>query len=82
MNKAQFLASMKVPTLGQQKIVTESIAAHAYGTTVIVTGVYRETGFSKGKPYTRRGRFMDAWMQNNGDWKCIASQATLIIKAN
>jgi hypothetical protein len=24
------------------------------------------------------GRFTDIWIQRNGEWKCVASQATLI----
>jgi hypothetical protein len=25
-----------------------------------------------------RGRFTDAWIKRNGEWKCIADQETLI----
>ena len=44
----------------------------------IVSGIYRETGTAKGKPYTRRARFTDTWIRQSGTWKCVASQSTLI----
>jgi hypothetical protein len=43
-----------------------------------VTGVYREKGTYKGKPYQRRGRFTDTWVKQKGTWQCVASQSTLI----
>jgi hypothetical protein len=32
----------------------------------------------KGKPISRRGRFTDTWVKQNGTWLCVASQNTLI----
>jgi hypothetical protein len=52
--------------------------AQAYENAVVVTGTYREQGVEKGKAYTRRGRFTDIWIQENGAWLCAASQETLI----
>jgi len=54
------------------------MSAHAYGNSVIVTGVYREQGTKNGHPYALRERFMDAWIQQNGVWVCASSQSTLI----
>ena len=51
---------------------------HVYGGTAIVTGVYRERVQLKGKSVVRRGRFTDTWVKQNGAWKCVASQVTLI----
>lgn len=78
MNKEQFLASVKAPSLSPEQIVNESMAAEMYGTTAIVTGVYREKGKAGGKAYLRRGRFIDTWINQNGTWRCVASQSTLI----
>jgi len=52
--------------------------AYVYGTTGIVSGIYRETGTTKGKAYTRRARFTDTWVKRDGKWKCVASQSTMI----
>jgi hypothetical protein len=78
MNKQQFLASIKTLTYMPDQIVNENMNAWAHDRAVIVTGGYREKGIQKGKPYTRRGRFTDTWVEENGSWLCAASQETLI----
>ena len=78
MNKAQFLASVKAPSLHPEQIVNESMTAQMYGSIAIVTGVYREKGTAGGKPYLRRGRFIDMWINQDRIWRCVTSQSTLI----
>ncbi len=78
MDKAQFIASVKAPSLHPEQIVNESMTAYVYRDSAVVTGVYREKGVNKGKPYLRRGRFTDTWVKQNATWVCAASQSTLI----
>jgi ketosteroid isomerase-like protein len=78
MDKAQFIASIKAPQLHPEQIVNESMTAHVYGDSAVVTGVYHEKGVSNGKPYLRRGRFTDTWVFHDGAWVCVASQSTLM----
>jgi len=75
-DKSQFLASIRDVT--STLIVNEGMKAESYGDTIVVTGAYREQGAERGKPYTRRGRFTDTWVLQNGQWLCAASQETLI----
>ena len=77
--KAEFLARVKSSTSQPQQETTESMTAHMFGGTVIVTGIYVTKGVEKGKPYVRRGRFVDTWTLRNGSWLCVASQATPIL---
>ncbi len=79
MNKAEFIASVQAPALHPEQILNESMTAHVFGDSAVVTGVYREKGVNHGKPYSRRGRFTDAWVYRNGAWVCVASQSTLIL---
>jgi ketosteroid isomerase-like protein len=79
MDKAEFIASIKAPTLHPEQIVNETMTAHVYGDNAVVTGVYREKGDKNGKPYSRRGRFTDTWVYLNRTWVCVASQSTLIL---
>jgi hypothetical protein len=79
MTKAQFMASVQAPALHPQQIVNETMAARVYGSSAVVTGIYREKGVLNGKPYSRRGRFTDTWVYQNGIWTCVASQSTLIL---
>ena len=76
MDKSQFLSSVRAA--GSSQIVNDGMKAESYGNVIVVTGSYREQGMEKGKPYTRRGRFTDTWVQQNGQWLCVASQETLI----
>ena len=78
MNKAEYLRSVADPASKPDHLYDEGMKARLYGNAGVVTGVYRETGSTKGKPYTRRARFTDTWIKQNGQWKCVASQSTLI----
>jgi hypothetical protein len=78
MNKAQFLASVKTAGLDADQITNETANVQVYGASAIVTGIYHEKGLVKGKPVSRRGRFTDSWVKENGSWMCVASHSTLI----
>jgi ketosteroid isomerase-like protein len=79
-NKAEYLATAKSETLHPEQITNEEMTSHIYGDAAVVTGIYREKGISKGKPYSRRGRFTDTWVKEKGAWQCVASQSTLMSK--
>jgi ketosteroid isomerase-like protein len=79
-SKAQFLATAKSESLHPEQITNDEMTAHVYGDAAVVTGVYREKGISKGKAYSRRGRFTDTWVKEKGTWLCVASQSTLMSK--
>src|SRR5216684_1558900 len=78
MSKAEYLATVKRAAGNPQLVTTEGMTAHVWGTTAIVTGIYRERGVRDGKPYNRRGRFIDTWIVKDGIWLCVAAQATLV----
>ncbi len=79
--KQQFLADVKRPEITGEQINNEGVTVHLYGDKVAVsTGIYRDKGFEKGKPFLRRGRFTNVWFNQNGKWECIASQSTLIAR--
>jgi len=78
MDKAKFMASVNAPSLHPEQIVNESMTAYMYGDSAVVTGIYREKGVRNGKPYSRRGRFTDTWVNQSGTWVCASSQSTLI----
>lgn len=78
MNKGQYLAHVQKFLLHPEYVVAESMQAHAYGQSVVVTGVYRKKGTKNGQPYALRERFVDTWIQQKGAWVCASSQSTLI----
>ncbi|HET8925147.1 MAG TPA: nuclear transport factor 2 family protein [Candidatus Acidoferrum sp.] len=80
-NKQQFLASIKSGDITGEQINNEGVTVRLYNNNVAVsTGIYRDKGIEKGKPFQRRGRFTNVWLNQNGNWQCIASQSTLIAR--
>jgi ketosteroid isomerase-like protein len=78
LNKKEFLESTLHNDVEQEQINNDGMIVHLYGNAAVVTGLYRDKGIQKGKPFSRRGRFTDTWINQNGVWQCVASQSTLI----
>ena len=78
LNKKEFLESALHNDAEQEQINNDGMTVHLYGNAAVVTGLYRDKGIEKGKPFSRRGRFTDTWINQNGVWQCVASQSTLI----
>jgi ketosteroid isomerase-like protein len=79
-DKAQFLKGIKTSVAASDQITTQELSVGLYGDTAVATGVFREKGIENGKAFIRRGRFTDTWINQNGAWLCVASQATLLIR--
>ena len=77
-NRAQWLADVKRNASQYELLADQDEAVHLYGNVAVVTGEYREKDRVNGKMVLRRGRFTDTWVKQNGQWKCVATQATLI----
>jgi ketosteroid isomerase-like protein len=78
MNKAEYLRDVTKTAYQADHLYDEGLKVTIYGNAAVVNGVYRETGTSKGKKYVHRVRFTDTWIKQNGVWRCVASQNTLI----
>lgn len=76
--KEQFLADIRSADITGEQINNEGVTVHLYNNVAVSTGIYRDKGIEKGKPFQRRGRFTNVWLNRNGKWECIASQSTLI----
>jgi ketosteroid isomerase-like protein len=73
MNKAAMLASVRDTSYKPDVLQSDNMQVHMYGNTAILTGSYLEKGKDKGKPFERRGRFTDTWVNFSGEWRCVAS---------
>lgn len=78
MNKKEFLDSTLHNSVQDEQINNDGMSVHVYGNAAVVTGLYRDKGIDKGKPFSRHGRFTDTWVNQHGAWQCVASQSTLI----
>jgi ketosteroid isomerase-like protein len=78
MNKTQWLAHIRDGVDHYEQLSSSGMAVHLYGNVAVATGMYQDKITKKGKGVMHSGRFTDIWIQRNGEWKCVASQATLI----
>jgi ketosteroid isomerase-like protein len=74
LTKAEVL--MHIETTDSLQFTAEAMTVKLHGKTAIVTGLYRMKGMEHGKPFVRRGRFVDTWLDKNGQWTAIASLLT------
>ena len=79
-NKAQILASVADKSYRPEILQSIGVVVHSYGNTAVVTGAFYEKGVDKGKPWERRGRFTDTWLNLNGRWQCIASHFSVPLR--
>ncbi|HVO80547.1 MAG TPA: nuclear transport factor 2 family protein [Terriglobales bacterium] len=80
MNKARFLADIRDPDFRASLIANQDVKVSLYPNAAVVTGTYHTKGTYKGKPIDHWGRFTDTWVQQGGQWQCVASHTTLIHK--
>jgi ketosteroid isomerase-like protein len=79
-NKAEFLASIKGPTANEEQVAPESLTVRVFDKTAVAIGVIAVKAKQNGKTVIRRERFIDTWMNRNGTWVCIATDATPMTK--
>jgi hypothetical protein len=78
MNRAQWLAHIEKAVDEYDHLESSKMAVQQHGNVAIVSGMYKEQLREKGTSVMRSGRFTDTWIYQNGEWKCAASQSTLI----
>ncbi len=79
--KSEFLASVKASSGNQEQVAPESLTVRVFGKTAIAIGVIAVKGAKGGKSVVHRERFIDTWINKNGTWICIATDATPITHA-
>ncbi|HKC00680.1 MAG TPA: nuclear transport factor 2 family protein [Terriglobales bacterium] len=74
--KSEFLAGVKKSTGNQEQVAPESLSVRIFGKTAIAIGVIAVKSTQHGKSVVRRERFIDTWINRNGSWICIGTDAT------
>jgi ketosteroid isomerase-like protein len=77
-NSDEWLAHVKSEADQYDLLGNSKMEVHLYGSAAVVTGEYREKIKVGGKMALHTGRFTDTWIQESSQWKCVASQTTLI----
>ena len=76
--KSEFLASVKSSSGNEEQVAPESLTVRVFGKTAIAIGVIAVKATKGGKSVVHRERFIDTWINKNGTWVCIATDATPI----
>lgn len=79
MNKREWLSQIRNETDQYDLLTKSGVSVTICDNAAVATGKYREKIKINGKMVLRSGRFTDTWVRRNGEWKCVASQATLIV---
>jgi ketosteroid isomerase-like protein len=79
-NRRAMLANMKADKDTYTSTKNEKLDVRIFGSgAAVVVGTAREKGTGKdGKAFDRSYRFTDTWVDRNGKWQCVASQASLV----
>src|SRR5262249_17969577 len=80
MNKKEYMKWIVNPEQKADHLYDEGLSVQVYGNAAVVTGVDRESGTKKAKPYTIGSRYTDRGVKRKGMWQCVASHSTLIPK--
>jgi hypothetical protein len=78
MNKNQWLEVVRKSVDQYEELGNSGMLVHIYGNVAIVTGGYRQRLKNKKNAAVRLGRFTDVWVLQYGQWKCVASQSTIV----
>jgi ketosteroid isomerase-like protein len=76
--KSEFLASVKSSNANAEQVSPESLNVRVFGNTAIAIGVILVKVTKGGKSTNLRERFIDTWINKEGKWVCIATNATPI----
>ena len=74
--KSEFLASVKSSSGNEEQVAPESLTVRVFGKTAIAIGVIAVKATKGGKSVVHRERFIDTWINKDGSWICIATDAT------
>ncbi len=74
--KSEFLASVKAANANEEQVAPESLTVRVFGNTAIAIGVIAVKDTKGGKTVSHRERFIDTWINREGKWVCIATNAT------
>lgn len=76
--RAQDIATVKSGETIYTTCASDNMKVHVYGDAAVVIGRNTETGKEKGKDFSRQTLWTDTWVKIGGQWKCVATQGTLI----
>jgi ketosteroid isomerase-like protein len=78
--KAAMVADVKSHASTYETLTYDDLKVRAYGDTAVATGISVWKGTKNGKPDSGRSQWTDTWIKRAGQWQCVASHGTMIVK--
>ena len=78
--KGAFLESVKKSNSQEQQVAPESMSVQCIRKYCDLHRSISSQGSRSGKPYVRRERFVDTWIYKGGNWVCVATNATPVLR--
>jgi ketosteroid isomerase-like protein len=79
-SKQDMVREVKAGTLKITSAKVDDIKVNVYGDAAVVTGRWQGKGVEDGKPFDDTERWTDTWVRIKGEWRCVASQSTLLMQ--
>jgi ketosteroid isomerase-like protein len=77
-SKAEMIVEIKSGKLKILSAKVDDMKVTVYGDAAVVTGRWQGKGIEDGKPFDDTERWTDTWVRIQGQWRCVASQSTLL----
>jgi ketosteroid isomerase-like protein len=80
MDKSNFLGVIKSGTLTHEVMEFDDMKVRVYGDVAVVTSRSTSKGKFKGQAFSELERSSDVFVKQKGQWKCVLTQLTRIVK--
>jgi len=78
LTKAQEIEGFKSGVIKYEAADLKDVKVRVYGNTAITTVLLTISNIRNGKPYSGTIRSTRVWVKQQGNWKCVANQATRV----
>jgi ketosteroid isomerase-like protein len=73
--KQEIVEQIASPELKLEVNETTEVRVRVHGTTAVLTGILRQQGSWKGKPFDVKLRVTDTWIKTDSGWRLLSGQA-------
>ena len=76
--RQQRISSLGVNETDLRTGKSDDVKVSVYGTTAVMTGLFRATGTYRANPIQINERWTTVWMQTDSSWQMVAGQGTVV----
>jgi ketosteroid isomerase-like protein len=73
------IANLKTRVRKTESISYEELKVQVYGDAAVATGLTNFKGTLNGKDASRKYRWTDMWVKQDGQWQCVAGHSSTVV---